>query len=176
LLKFSASVAIAFALLAASPAFAQATSDSAENHKPPEMDLESSMSQSDYDQAMRLMKHKHYAEAIPHLQFALADKPQDADILASLALAKRMTGDNDSSLYYDQRALAIEPNHKGVHENMGELDIAKGDLASAQTELATLTTLCPSGCDERDALAKAIAAYTPPAPAAAASPATQGHP
>jgi hypothetical protein len=42
------------------------------------------------------------------------------------------------------------------------------DLTSAQGELTTLASLCPSGCDERDVLTKAIAAYTPPSGAAAA--------
>jgi hypothetical protein len=36
----------------------------------------------------------------------------------------------------------------------------------------TLVTLCPDGCDERDALTKALAAYVPPAPPATAPGAT----
>ncbi|MBV9542713.1 MAG: hypothetical protein JO167_15750, partial [Alphaproteobacteria bacterium] len=39
------------------------------------------------------------------------------------------------------------------------------DKASAQQEAATLASLCPSGCDERDTLDKKIAAYVPTAPA-----------
>jgi len=133
-----------------------------------------SMSASDYQIALRLIRHKQYAEAIPHLELALADKPQDADILNYLGFTKRMTGDYAASLDYYQRALAIDPNHKGVHEYLGELYLQKNDVASAQKELVTLANLCPSGCDERDALTKAIADYKPaggasaPANAAAA--------
>ena len=133
------------------------TTDSSDNQRPRELTFTHPMERSDYDTAMQLMRHKQYAEAIPHLQFALADKPQDADILNYLGYAKSMVGDYDGSLYYYQRALTIEPGHKGVHEHLGELDLQKNDLTSAQQELATLATLCPSSCDERDALTKAIA-------------------
>ena len=129
-----------------------------------------SLSSDDYTIAMRLIKHKQYAEAIPHLQMVLADKPHDADILNYLGFTKRMVGDYDASLDYYTRALAIDPNHKGVHEYLGELYLQKNDLPSAQKELTTLATLCPSGCDEKDALTKAIGDYKPPA--AAATPAT----
>ena len=124
-----------------------------------------SMSSDDYTVAVRLIKHKQYAEAIPHLQMVLADKPRDADVLNYLGFTKRMVGDYDASLDYYTRALTVDPNHKGVHEYLGELYLQKNDLASAQKELTTLATLCPSGCDERDALTKAIADYKPAAPA-----------
>ena len=120
---------------------------------------------SDYQIAVRLIRHEQYAEAIPHLQMALADKPHDADILNYLGYTKRMTGDYSASLDYYKRALAEDPNHKGVHEYLGELYLQMHDQASAQKELDTLASLCPSGCDERDALTKALAAYTPPAAA-----------
>jgi tetratricopeptide (TPR) repeat protein len=128
---------------------------------------------SDYQMAVRLIRHEKYAEAIPHLEAALADKPHDADILNYLGYTKRMTGDYPSSLDYYKRALAIDPNHKGVHEYLGELYLQMHDQPSAQKELDTLASLCPSGCDERDALTKALAAYTPPA---GTPPATTGAP
>src|SRR5215471_11201009 len=131
-----------------------------------------SLSSDDYTVAMRLIKHKQYAEAIPHLQMVLADKPHDADILNYLGFTKRMVGDYDASLDYYTRALTVDPNHKGVHEYLGELYLQKNDLPSAQKELAMLATLCPSGCDERDALTKAIGDYKPAAPAATPAAAT----
>jgi tetratricopeptide (TPR) repeat protein len=90
-----------------------------------------------------------------------------------------MLGDYSSSLDFYKRALAIDPDHKGVHEYLGELYLQMNNLPAAQGELTTLASLCPSGCDERDMLTKAIAAYVPPAgatpatatPAATAAPA-----
>jgi hypothetical protein len=124
---------------------------------------------SDYQIAVRLIRHEQFAEAIPHLQSALADKPHDADILNYLGYTKRMVGQYDASLDYYKRALAEDPNHKGVHEYLGELYLQMHDQPSAQKELDTLASLCPSGCDERDALTKALAAYTPPSPSPSAS-------
>jgi len=128
----------------------------------------------DYKVALRLIKHEQYQEAIPHLLMAHANKPQDADILNYLGFTNRMTGHFDSSLNYYKQALAIDPNHKGVHEYLGELYLQMHDQASAQHELDTLASLCPSGCDERDVLTKAVAAYAPAGgttPAAASAPA-----
>ena len=135
----------------------------------------SSASFDDYTVAVRLIKHEKYSEAIPHLELALANKPHSADILNYLGYTHRMLGDYPSSLDFYKRALAIDPDHKGVHEYLGELYLQMHDMASAQAELTTLGGLCPSGCDERDVLTKAIAAYVPPAgstPVAAASPGT----
>jgi tetratricopeptide (TPR) repeat protein len=123
----------------------------------------------DYATAVRLIKHQKYADAIPHLEMALADRPRSADILNYLGYTHRMLGDYASSLDFYKRALAIDPDHKGVHEYLGELYLQMNDLTSAQAELTTLASLCPSGCDERDMLTKAIAAYTPPAGTTAAT-------
>jgi predicted Zn-dependent protease len=123
----------------------------------------------DYTVAVRLIKHEKYSDAIPHLLMALADKPHDADILNYLGYSNRMLGQFPASLDYYKRALTYDPDHKGVHEYLGELYLQMHDLPSAQHELETLASLCPSGCDERDTLGKAIAGYTPPAAAPAAA-------
>jgi predicted Zn-dependent protease len=132
----------------------------------------------DYAVALRLIHHEEYAQAIPHLESALAQRPHDADILNYLGYTHRMVGDYQVSLDYYKRALAIDPDHKGVHEYLGELYLQMNDQPSAQKELETLASLCPSGCDERDALTKALAAYTPAATAGAttATPATVSTP
>ncbi|MEI9992102.1 MAG: tetratricopeptide repeat protein [Rhizomicrobium sp.] len=120
---------------------------------------------SDYAIAVKLIKHEMYAQAIPHLLIALADNPDDADTLNYLGYTKRMTGDFPASLGYYKRALALKPDHKGAHEYLGELYLQMHDPASAQKELDTLASLCPDGCEERDTLTKAIAAYGAGAPA-----------
>ena len=136
----------------------------------------------DYTTARRLIHHQQYAQAIPHLENALEKNPRDADILNYLGYTHRMVGmtytdagrdgEFKMSLDYYQRALAIDPNHKGVHEYLGELYLQMRDMTSAQKEQTTLASLCPSGCDERETLDKAIAAYAPAATPAAEVPAT----
>src|SRR5581483_8501856 len=59
---------------------------------------DSGSGQDDYSVAVRLIKHEKYAEAIPHLQLALADKPHDADVLNYLGYTNRMVGKYPESL------------------------------------------------------------------------------
>lgn len=135
----------------------------------------------DYTAARRLIRHERYADAIPHLNAALQRKQHDPDIANYLGLAHRKVGESetgdqraqefDASLRFYQYALQFDPDHKGVHEYLGELYLDMNDLQSANQELAKLTALCPSGCDEKDTLAQAIAKAAPAAPASAQTPA-----
>jgi tetratricopeptide (TPR) repeat protein len=145
------------------------------------MGMMPSASFDDYATATRLIKHQEYASAIPHLEAALRQHPKNADILNYLGYTHRMVGvsetdtardkDFQDSLAFYQAALAIDPVHKGVHEYLGELFLQMNNLNAAHHEMNELVILCPDGCDERDALAKALAAYVPPAaPATAAAP------
>jgi tetratricopeptide (TPR) repeat protein len=135
----------------------------------------------DYTVAKRLIHHDDYAKAIPHLMAALQKRPHDADILNYLGYTHRMVGvgevdaardgDFKMSLEFYNAALQIDPNHKGVHEYLGELYLQMHDLNAAHHEMNELVILCPDGCDERDTLTKALAAYVPPpAPAPTANP------
>jgi tetratricopeptide (TPR) repeat protein len=133
----------------------------------------------DYTSAKRLIKHQEYASAIPHLEAALRQHPKDADIMNYLGYSHRMVGvteqadardkDFQTSLAFYQAALAIDPLHKGVHEYLGELFLQMNNLNAAHHEMNELVILCPEGCDERDALSKALAAYAPPVPPAEAA-------
>jgi tetratricopeptide (TPR) repeat protein len=132
----------------------------------------------DYSMAIRLIKHEKYADAVPYLNRSLAEKPNNADVLNYLGYTHRMLGDYPGSLDFYQRALARNPDHKGAHEYLGELYLNIHQLSAAHGQLDELTRLCPDGCDEKDVLTKAIAAYetaaaAPPTPAASAAPATQ---
>jgi tetratricopeptide (TPR) repeat protein len=132
----------------------------------------------DYSMALKLIRHEKYADAIPYLERTLAKRPHNADVLNYLGFTHRMVGDYQISLAYYQKALQEDPDHKGAHEYLGELYLNMHDLISAQGQLAELTRICPSDCDERDTLTKSIASYqaaNPPVatPAPAAQPAAQ---
>jgi tetratricopeptide (TPR) repeat protein len=146
------------------------------------------MEMDSYAQALRLIKHEQFGEAIPYLDAALQERPHSADILNYEGYTHRMIGDYSASLDYYNRALAIDPEHKGVHEYLGELYLQTKQLDKAQAELAELTKLCPDGCEEKDTLIASIAKYqaanpapaqpakvpAPTAPAAPAAPASAG--
>jgi tetratricopeptide (TPR) repeat protein len=122
----------------------------------------------DYAVALRLMHQGNYADAIPYLDHALIGRPHSADILTNLGYSHFMTDDPSTALADYQKALATDPDHKRAHQHLGELYLALHDTASAQAQLAELTRVCPSGCDEKDALTKAIADYAGSAPPASA--------
>jgi len=131
--------------------------------------MRSSIGGDDYATALRLIHHEKYSDAIPYLNRALQERPNNADVLNYLGYTHRMLGDYPGSLDFYQRALARDPDHKGVHEYLGELYLKMHQLASARTQLDELTRLCPSGCEEKDVLTKAITDYQVAAVAAAVS-------
>jgi tetratricopeptide (TPR) repeat protein len=126
----------------------------------------------DYGTAVRLINHEKYADAIPYLNRSLQERPNNADVLNYLGYTHRMLGDYPGSLDYYQRALTRDPDHKGAHEYLGELYLKLNQLANARAQLAELTRLCPSGCEEKDVLTKSISTYEMAA-AAPATPAAQ---
>lgn len=131
-------------LLTASAAWAVDTSDTTEATP----DLSAIRSQ---------IKAEDYKGAISGLQ-ALADRgSKDPDVYNLLGYSLRKSGDRATAQTYYQKALDLDPNHKGTLEYQGELYIENGDIPKAQQNLALLVKLCPSGCEEREDLEKALA-------------------
>jgi predicted Zn-dependent protease len=142
----------------------------------PSMGASAPMRLDDYSMAVRLINHEKYDEATPYLERALATHPHSADVLNYLGFVNRMVGKYSTSMGFYHQALIEDPDHKGAHEYLGELYLDVHNLTGAQGQLAELTRLCPSGCDELDVLTKAIATFEaayPPTAAPAATPPTQ---
>lgn len=110
-----------------------------------------------YTEGERLVKAKEYAKAIPVLEKALADNVRDADANNLLGYSYRKMGNSQSALTYYQRALQLDPNHKGANEYLGQLYVEMKDLPKAEERLAKLATLCPPAtCEEYRDLKQAI--------------------
>jgi Flp pilus assembly protein TadD len=103
------------------------------------------------------IKAKDYAAALAELR-DLAEDTQQADVYNLLGFTLRKTGDFKTSLTYYTKALELQPDHKAAREYLGELYVETGNLAKAKEQLAILAKLCPSGCEEREDLQKAISA------------------
>ena len=103
------------------------------------------------------IKANNYAAALAELR-DLAEDSQQADVYNLLGFTLRKTGDFKTSLTYYTKALELQPDHKAAREYLGELYVETGNLAKAQEQLAILAKLCPSGCEEREDLQKAISA------------------
>lgn len=103
------------------------------------------------------IKAKDWNGAIVELTRML-DTNRHADVYNLLGFSLRKTRDYDNALSNYRKALALDPNHKGAHEYLGELYVETGQMDQAKNMLANLQILCPSGCEEREDLEAAIAA------------------
>lgn len=112
-----------------------------------------------YELGVKAVKSGDYARALEHLQKVIQADPRNADAWNYIGFSHRKLKQFDQSLAAYQKALSINPDHRGANEYLGELYLQTGDLAKARERLARLSALCPSGCQELDDLKKAIEAY-----------------
>lgn len=112
-----------------------------------------------YTAAVKAIEARNYAAAIPLLQGVTARDPRNADAFNWLAYSMRMTGDPAGSIPVYQKALAIDPKHRGAHEYIGEAYLTLDDLPHAKQHLAALDKLCFLPCGQYTDLKKAVEAY-----------------
>ena len=113
----------------------------------------------DYTAGVRAIKADRFAEAIPLLQRVVGRDPRNADAFNWLAYATRRKGDPAASLPLYEKALAINPKHRGAHEYIGEAYLMLGNVAKAKEHLARLDSLCFLPCSEYRDLKKAVEQY-----------------
>jgi tetratricopeptide (TPR) repeat protein len=109
-----------------------------------------------YAAAVRLINQGRYASAIEDLQKAEAVVGPHPDILNYLGFAHRKLGLMNEAKEYYAAALAIDPDHKGANEYLGELYLELGAIDKAKAQLARLDRICGFGCAEREDLARLI--------------------
>ncbi len=109
-----------------------------------------------YAEAVGLINQEYYADALTVLARAQAAVGPHPDVLNYMGFVSRKLGRFDDALSYYGQALAIDPNHLGANEYLGELYIQMGDLGRARTQLARLDELCAYGCAQREELARWI--------------------
>ncbi len=99
-----------------------------------------------------------YDEAIGYLKQA---RSPDARTLTYLGFATRKSGDVDTALGYYRQALAMAPDYVVARAYLGEAHIARGDLASARSELGEIARRCGLNCAAYDELARHVAKAAP---------------
>jgi len=109
-----------------------------------------------YASAVGFINAERFEEALRALDAAEAAIGPHPDILNYRGFASRRLGRYDAALGYYAEALALDPNHIGANEYLGELYLEMGRLDDARTQLARLDGLCPYGCAEREELARWI--------------------
>ncbi|HVO03113.1 MAG TPA: tetratricopeptide repeat protein [Candidatus Cybelea sp.] len=112
-----------------------------------------------YKQAQSLIDSDKYSDAIPILQKLIQQKGAYADALNLLGYSYRKSGDQKHALDYYNQALAMEPNHLGANEYLGELYLEMKMPDQAKQRLQVLKAAC-GNCTEYKTLAAKINQYT----------------
>ena len=118
----------------------------------------------DFAAGRAAIESKDWPAAIRALSSAALRDTRNADIQNYLGYAYRHTGQMDLAFKHYQRALQLNPRHRGAHEYAGEAYLMVNDLAKAEEHLGALQQICLIPCEEYDDLKKAIAAYRRKAP------------
>lgn len=100
-----------------------------------------------------------WQKAVKLLERAVKLNPTNADAFNLLAYSYRRNGQLDPAFANYEKALQLEPKHKGAHEYIGEAFLMVGEIGKAEEQLAILEDLCGSACDETQRLSEAIARY-----------------
>ena len=109
--------------------------------------------------ATLLIKREDFTGALALLEAETAADPDNADAWNLTGFASRKLGDYTRSEAAYDRALAINPKHKGALEYKGELYLTLGNLEGAERMLARLSKSCYFNCSEKKQLTAAIEAY-----------------
>ena len=127
----------------------------------------SSKIKSDYEKAVSLIKsakkydkkgksdkaEKRYKKAFKLLLVSNKKKPNNPDILNYLGFTSRKLGEFEKGENYYLEGLAIEPNHVGINEYLGELYVVTNRIKLAKERLNVLTNC---NCEEYDELKEII--------------------
>ena len=127
----------------------------------------SSKIKSDYEKAVSLIKsakkydkkgksdkaEKRYKKAFKLLLVSNKKKPNNPDTLNYLGFTTRKLGDFENGEKYYLEGLAIEPNHVGINEYLGELYVATNRIELAKERLNVLAN-CK--CEEYNELKEII--------------------
>jgi Tfp pilus assembly protein PilF len=111
--------------------------------------------------ARKALDAKEFSSAMRELNSALREDPRNADIhnLLGYTYRKQPQPNLVKAIDHYQTALKINPNHRGVHEYIGEAYLQDKKLSEAEKHLAELERICGRNCEEYQDLAKSIADY-----------------
>lgn len=97
-----------------------------------------------------------WTQAVALLQAHVQVYADEADAHNLLGYSLRQVGQHAASQAAYERALQLDPSHRGAHEYMGELMITLGRRDRALFHLGELERLCASSCQEYQQLKRAV--------------------
>ncbi len=110
-----------------------------------------------YLAAYGLINEGRYEDALGSLRqagYALGPHP---DVLTYQGFANRKLHNYDTAISFYSAALALEPDHRGANEYLGEYYVETGQMAKARAQLVKLDGICKFGCEEAEELRRWIA-------------------
>jgi len=116
----------------------------------------------EYTQGVAEIEAAHFPQAVTLLESYVsrsAAHAQDADAQNWLGYAYRKSGNLDAAFLHYDKALAINPRHRGAHEYMGEAYLMTGNIAQAEEHLKALDKLCFTPCTEYSQLKHEVASW-----------------
>lgn len=114
----------------------------------------------DYAVGKKAIDAKNWAQAAISFKKVVAENPKNADAYNLLGYSSRWLGKYDEAFAAYDKALALDPKHKGALEYSGVAYLKVNQKAKAEAQLAKLKAICAT-CEETADLAKALAAYKP---------------
>ena len=113
----------------------------------------------DVAKAEQAIDDKRWNEAVILLTKAASRNEKNPDIYNYLGYAERNRGNFTMAFKYYEKALNLDPKHRGAHEYLGEAYLLVGNVAKAEEHLAALDNLCFFSCKEFSELKEKILAY-----------------
>ena len=113
----------------------------------------------DYAAGKAAIEKKNWTEAVKRFQQTAVREPENADVQNFLGYAYRHLKQFDLAFKHYNRALALNPRHRGAHEYIGEAYLMVNDLPNAEKHLAALREICLLPCEELEDLDKAVQRY-----------------
>lgn len=113
----------------------------------------------DFKAGMAAVKSEDWQQVVARMDAYTQRNPGNADAWNELGHAHRRLGNMDPALAAYDKALKIDPKHRGAHEYLGEAYLQMGDLARAERELKALDSICFLPCEQYSDLKSQIAKY-----------------
>jgi tetratricopeptide (TPR) repeat protein len=125
----------------------------------------------EYAAGLAAFQRADWQNVLDTMTRVVARRPWDDDAYTLMGFAARKLGNYRQALVYYQKALELNPHHRGALEYLGEAYLEMGCAALARELLARLEAVCQrlmsdaaktdwqAGCQEWTELHAAIAAY-----------------
>lgn len=111
---------------------------------------------STYDRGVEMVKLGDYQGGLKLMEQVVRTDPNNADAWNYVGFTNRKLKQFEPALAAYQKALSIDPEHRGANEYLGELYLQMGEPDKAKERLEQLDKACLFGCEEYDDLKKAI--------------------